>query len=78
MYLECHYEAHASLIESISEDACKQLCQSLTPHVPNFFFWVGPNKQLTPSKIVRGFEFVDQPGLQPNDCDSLHVSPQQQ
>lgn len=41
LYLECHYEAHAALIEAITEDSCRELCAALVPHVPNFYFWVG-------------------------------------
>lgn len=53
LYLECHYEAHASLIESITENSCRQLCQTLTPHVPNFFFWVGERLSIRYENILK-------------------------
>lgn len=41
LYLECHYLAHSNLIDSISEDSCRQLCLAVAPHVKQFYYWVG-------------------------------------
>lgn len=41
LYLECHYLAHANLIDSITEDSCRQLCRTVAPHVKQFYYWVG-------------------------------------
>jgi hypothetical protein len=42
-YIECHYLAHSNLIDAISEESCRQLCLAVSPHVGQFFYWVGEN-----------------------------------
>lgn len=51
-------------------------CSREASLAPNFEqsdarFSTGPNQD---GQIVRGFDFVNKPGLQPGDCDSLHAA----
>jgi len=70
LYMECHFWEHAQLIQGITVDLCRDLCLALTPQIPHFWFWVGPDRSRA-GKLVRGEKFISQPGTE-NDCSALH------